>query len=633
MQEPQTIKIGEPYHVPQFSGVKRRLIERYDTFQYVPLLQSLYTLLGDSTVISQIEQSFLRARTDGFLNDFCDGERFRNHPLFSQDHKALQIIAFYDELEVCNPLGSHVKKHKVGIILFTLGNIDPKFRSTLRVIHLIAIATAPIIQKYGIDAIMEPFIQDLSTLATEGIVVPVNGVETTFRGALLAFVADNLASHALGGFKESFSFAVRICRSCNVTKDSYKKISSASECVPRSDSQHEQQCELLKSPAGSHYSKTYGINRRSSLMDIPYFSLFDGGLPHDFMHDVLEGVAQVEMALLIHRYTISLKYFTLQEFNDALQSFDYEYTESDKPPLTRRNFSKEPKLHMTASQSLLLIRILPLLIAHKVPEDDNLWKCFLLLLKIVDILTCPVSSLDICGFLRVLICEHHQQFIDCYSEEAMIPKFHYLLHYPDQITQVGPMQRTWCMRYEAKLNVFKRASRLGNFKNIALSLASRHQRLLCYELASDKLLETPLECGPSSPPVLVGSESHSVQQSLRLLIFDLSDETYISRPNWIKKNGLTFKRSNCYVIIGSDGLYPIFGRVDDILTVLHSNICIVLVTHCNVDYYDDHYHAYVINVSPDKSYVSVDTLPDLCILHSHKRVGCMYIYLKHYFQI
>ena len=38
----------------------------------------------------------------------------------------------------------------------------------------------------------------------------------------VSFLADNLASHALGGFKESFSFAVRICRSCNATNESYR---------------------------------------------------------------------------------------------------------------------------------------------------------------------------------------------------------------------------------------------------------------------------------------------------------------------------------------------------------------------------------------------------------------------------
>ena len=58
------------------------------------------------------------------------------------------------------------------------------------------------------------------------------------------------------------------------------------------------------------------------------------------------------------------------------------------------------------------------------------------------------------------------------------------------------------MRNEAKLNVFKQAARLGNFKNIAFSIASRHQRLLCYELSTSKLVNSPMVCGPCNQFIL-----------------------------------------------------------------------------------------------------------------------------------
>lgn len=56
------------------------------------------------------------------LFDFCDGEVFRSHPLFSVHSTALQIFFYYDDLEVCNPLGSKTKTHKLskcgGAIIF-----------------------------------------------------------------------------------------------------------------------------------------------------------------------------------------------------------------------------------------------------------------------------------------------------------------------------------------------------------------------------------------------------------------------------------------------------------------------------------------------------------------------------------
>ena len=140
--------------------------------------------------------------------------------------------------------------------MFTLGNIHPKYRSTLRVIHLVLAVTTPTIEKYGMDLILQPFIWDLKILATQGITVQVGGVERTYQGAMLAFLADNLTSHMLGGFKESFSFALRMCRTCMVTKDEYKCMCDISRVALRSTPHHEQQCEHLNTPLHDHYSKT-----------------------------------------------------------------------------------------------------------------------------------------------------------------------------------------------------------------------------------------------------------------------------------------------------------------------------------------------------------------------------------------
>ena len=48
------------------------------------------------------------------LGDYCDGELFLTSELFQEDPCALQIQLYYDEVEVCNPIGSKVKKHKLG---------------------------------------------------------------------------------------------------------------------------------------------------------------------------------------------------------------------------------------------------------------------------------------------------------------------------------------------------------------------------------------------------------------------------------------------------------------------------------------------------------------------------------------
>lgn len=96
---------------------------------------------------------------------------------------ALQIFLYYDELEICNPLGSKVKIHKLGMytvccfiyvcmlflfnagsFYFTLGNLSPKYRSKLSSIYLVALVKSKFISIYGMDAVLKPFIDDIKKL-------------------------------------------------------------------------------------------------------------------------------------------------------------------------------------------------------------------------------------------------------------------------------------------------------------------------------------------------------------------------------------------------------------------------------------------------------------------------------------
>ena len=61
----------------------------------------------------------------------------------------------------------------------------------------------------------------------------------------------------------------------------------------------------------------------------------------------------------------------------------------------------------------------------------------------------------------------------------------------------GPLVRHWTMRYEAKHSYFKKlAQSMGNFINIAYSLAMRHQQLECYHNAYSFIGAHDLEIGP-----------------------------------------------------------------------------------------------------------------------------------------
>lgn len=113
------------------------------------------------------------------VRDYADGTICKDHPLIGDDGTALQIIAYYDELEVTNPIRSYVKVHKLGCLFYTLGNIRPMFRSSLKAIFLLAVARSNGIDRYGIDVFLRPFVEDIKRLYVDGIFVD---------GALVAFL-------------------------------------------------------------------------------------------------------------------------------------------------------------------------------------------------------------------------------------------------------------------------------------------------------------------------------------------------------------------------------------------------------------------------------------------------------------
>ena len=58
--------------------------------------------------------------------------------------------------------------------------------------------------------------------------------------------------------------------------------------------------------------------------------MFGGGLPHDSMHDILEGIASLEIKLFLRLCTMS-GIFSLSYLNDRLMNFNFGYSEQDKP--------------------------------------------------------------------------------------------------------------------------------------------------------------------------------------------------------------------------------------------------------------------------------------------------------------
>lgn len=350
LQEPIEVPLDNMY-VNCFSGAKRQKVLSRRSFLYIPLFDTLSPLLRNDEILCEITR--VRNGDGNLMKDYSDGSFYKNHPLFSCESQALQIVGYFDELEVTNPVGSYVKTHKLGCLFFTL----PQYRSSLKAIYLLAVARCEDIDRYEIDTYLQPFVDDLKRLYLDGITVTTESTEVKYHGALVAFLADTQAAHKVGGFKGSAAFARRICRSCMATRHDIQSLFTEQLVDLRKPDKHEQQCQSLVGVDRHEKSVEYGINQTSVLEEVPEFSVTTG-LSHDIMHDLFEGVVHYELKLFFI-YCTSNNFLSIETLNNRLRLFDFGA--DDKPSL----IGKSVKFPQSAAQMITLVRNLPMLIANK----------------------------------------------------------------------------------------------------------------------------------------------------------------------------------------------------------------------------------------------------------------------------
>uniref|UniRef100_A0A1X7TA47 Uncharacterized protein n=1 Tax=Amphimedon queenslandica TaxID=400682 RepID=A0A1X7TA47_AMPQE len=377
-------------------------------------------------------------------------------------------------------------------------------------------------------------------------------IELYLKGALLAFLGDNLASHLIGGFKEGISFALRICRSCMITNETSGECFSEHQCTLQTPEAHEYQCLSLDGPLYSHYSTLYGINRRSILEDVPgYFVVTN--LPHDIMHDIYEGVAK-ELSLFL-TYCTSHGYFTIYELNKRIQHNCSRPTLIDTTLSTQH--ANEFKIRQSASQMLSLLQEILLLTGDTIPYNDEYYHSLLILTKISAIALCPVISHDLISYLEILVEEKITCFKDLYPSATIIPKMHYMVHYAPQLRRFGPLINKWTMRCEAKLSFIKLCSQRSNFKQVSKTVAKAHQLWLCYKLESCiSVVNIDFDFGKKVETILA-FESTDIQNALRCTCtITHIESTIIARYKWLRLQSNIYK-IGMFVLTRFDDFEPL----------------------------------------------------------------------------
>ena len=626
---------------------------RKETYVTVPLISQLTILLNKNDVHRQVFGE--KIHVPGVLSRFEDGSAFKDSIFFKDHPNAIQLHLYIDEVQITDPVGKKVFKNKMVFVYFTIGNLEPKYRSCLKHIHLLSIFPNRHVESYGLNFLLKPIVEEIKLLE-DGVDMMIHGTMIKVYGTLAVLTADNLASHAVGGFKAGFAKGFRKCRYCLAVDVDIQTKFCDRQFEARTKTNHDLHCSGLATTLREYFGKLYGINGTSILNELKHFHVI-GGLVPDIMHDLHEGILSLMLCKILQYCIKEKKYFTLNQLNTGLQNFKYGHSEvKNKPSLIFKQHLKNKKLNQSAAQTSLVAYTLPFIVSSLIPENDEKWLCFITLLEISRILL--NSSIDETEIimLEFLISEFLTSYKECFPLDRLIPKMHFLVHYPRYIRLMGPLGPFWCMRYEAKHSYFKKIVRATrNYINPPWTLAYRHQVSQChhFHVSGVNCLTVNIETPNKTKSILLKNAKCFAQIASRFSTLD--SEQSISSMTWIqygstvfkvfkkpsekqKKKGKTLSDGNTMVLCPMMGnVEAAFGKIVDIYSFDKTYMFICEMYHTIK--FDTHLQAYEIIKRRDglQIVIQYEELLDYRVYHLHspmqlrvttKNVSKQYIYVK-----
>lgn len=568
---------------------------------YIPLLLQLEKYLNFADVSEAISKP--KDNLSNIYAHFEDGLYFQGNIFFQSHPDALQLLVYIDECGMTGDRGNRSKKNKLVFVYGCLGNLERKHRSSFKSMFVISIFHNTVMTRFGLNVLLRPLVDDIKKLEL-GVNMSVGGKSTIVRGTLAAIVADNLASHQIGGFKVGFGKGFRKCRFCLGTSEDIKNKCFDNEFFPRTKIQHEQHCSSLHSEElRDHFQRTYGVMNDSILNELKHFHVI-GGLAPDLMHDILEGLIPLILSKLIV-HCIQKKYFTLNTLNDAIAKFKYGYREMvNKPCPISMSSLYSGKIDQSASQLWLMAINFPLIVGNLVDAGDETWHCFLLLLQISRLVFLDSISSSQLLILEQLIEEfiiaYKANFYQSYQKGnknylkkcEVTPKMHHLVHYPRFIRLLGPLTSFWCMRFEAKHSYFKSLQRrIHNFINSPLTLATRHQQWQCNEFmcVGEKFLE--FQVRKSHFTIKLLSNYACAGQIASLLNLDIISGIIVHSLKWVEIGTNKFIADKSMILVPLNNAIKrcAFGLVASIISY-GKKIIFVCEVYQTVDF-NNHFQA------------------------------------------
>lgn len=533
------------------------------------------------------------------LTSFLDGSTWKDMKLKFSEKIVLPLFLYYDDAEMGNPLGSHSGIHKIGCIYYTVAALPPEYLSSLNNIftaflfHTSDRGTTKVPNKIMFSRL----INELIDLQTNGISVCVDNAYTTIYFALGLVLGDNLGLNSILGFVESFS-ANYYCRICRSPKPELQKMLRESFQSLRNENNYEMDINTIN-------ATDTGLNERCIFHDVPNFHAVRN-IVCDFMHDIPEGVARYDMAIIVQNLIIN-KYFTLDQLNSRIVLYQYGMTENKNcPPKINQSHLNNGSIIMSASEMLCLVRNFGLIVGELIPKSSKNWKLYILLRKIVD-LCCARSIQPECSkLLDSLVSEHNRLYMEL-SNKTLKPKFHLLTHYGRLLLKNGPIKLTSSIRFEAKHKVLKSiANSVPCRINLGHTLTFKLQLQTVSRLLSKSGLDQDLQLGMGTNRIPATELPYS-------FISKLPNEflSSVFNASWLQYKGQLYKKG-MLMVINYNLCGCTFGKVMYMFSS-KSKIPYFVLNRLITIGFDSHYYAYEIIKNENCSELEgfyINELPD-----------------------
>lgn len=551
------------------------------------ILKYFFELPGYSQQIFEFVESLYSDKT--VIRNFIQASFWQNRKRTFDDAGGkivFPIFVYYDDFENNNPLGSHAGLAKCGAVYFSLPFLPDNLRSKVTNIFLFVLFNSLDRKLFKNKIIFHKVITELKYLESVGIMINIEGKEVRIYFQVALILGDNLGLHTLFGYSESFR-ANHPCRFCLIHYNELSDHFSEDNVILRDEVNYRQHVDNIKSNGSL---PSYNVVEECVFHALKNTFHVTKNLSVDVMHDVFEGIAKYDLALILNHYVNNSKLFTLEQLNERISAFSFKEWENRPTEIQTHHLKK--MLKMSAAEMMSFIRNFPFLIGDLVPEGDACWNLFLAFKKAVDVIMLSVSDAHTHELMKVVISEYLEE-LNTLFPRSFKPKHHHLTHYWRVAYLMGPLWHLSSMRYESRHQEGKKVSRSAICRaNVCHTIAIKTQLIL-----NDRFLSA------NQPPSIFtyGPFSEMLFESFSFNFNDFpnspsgyTDKKSISSPKWVARYGKKIKVGDILLDFQNDSVEPLFFVIKHIVFDPNHGFLIVAQSLDKFTFYDNHYQSYCI---------------------------------------